>query len=172
VTISMYATSIPVFQNHLKALDAIVDKAAAFAKEKDFDPDILVNTRLRPDMFPLSRQIQIATDLAKGAASRLSGAMPPSYEDDEKTLSDLKARIAKTLEHLATFKPEQIDGSEERKINFAVGPLGNRRDLAFTGQSYLISFVLPNFFFHCTMTYALFREAGLDIGKRDYLGEM
>ena len=164
--LSMYQASIPVFERMLGNLDAILDKAAASAEARKFDSAVLVNARLAPDMRPLSGQIQIATDSVKGCAARLAGIEPPSFPDTEVTLADLKARVAKTVDFLKTVKAEQVDGSEDRQITLKAGP----RELTFTGQAYLLNFVLPNFYFHVTTAYAILRHNGVDVGKMDFLG--
>jgi len=164
--LSMYQASVPVFQRTLGALDKILDKAAAYAEERKIDPAVLVGARLYPDMFPLSRQVQIATDAAKGAAARLAGLPVPSFEDTEKTFPELKARIAKTLSFIATVKPDQIDGSEGRDITLSAGT----RELSFKGQEYLLFFALPNFYFHTTTAFGILRHNGVPIGKLDFLG--
>jgi len=166
MSISMYQASVPVFQRTLGALDKVLDKAAAYAEERKIDPAVLVGARLYPDMFPLSRQVQIATDHAKGASARLAGLPVPSFEDTEKTFPELKARIAKVLTFIATVKPEQIDGSEGRDITLKAGP----RELSFKGQEYLLFFALPNFYFHTTTAFGILRHNGVPIGKLDFLG--
>lgn len=165
MTLSMYQASVPVFQRTLSALDKILDKAAAYAAERKIDPLVLTAARLSPDMFPMSRQVQIATDHAKGATARLAGLAVPSYEDAEKTFPELKARIAKTLAFIGTVTPAQIDGSEGRDISLKAGP----RELTFKGQDYLLFFALPNFYFHATTAYDILRHNGLGIGKLDFL---
>jgi hypothetical protein len=166
MTITMYQASVPVFQRTLKALDVILDKAAAYAAERKIDPTVLLTARLYPDMFALTRQVQIATDHAKGASARLAGVAVPSFSDTEATVPDLKARIAKTLEFIATVKPAQIDGSEGRDISLKAGP----RELNFKGQDYLLFFALPNFYFHVTTAFAILRHNGVPVGKLDFLG--
>ena len=166
MTISMYQASVPVFTHMLTALAAVLDKADAHGAAKKIDPTVLPGTRLCPDMFPLSRQVQIACDFAKGTAARLAGVEVPSYGDTEKTFPELKERIAKTIAFLATFKPAQIDGSEEREISLKVGP----REMHFKGLDYLVGFSLPNFYFHVTTAYAIARASGVELGKMDYLG--
>jgi hypothetical protein len=162
----MYQASVPVFQRTLGALDAILDKAAAYATERKIDPAALLSARLYPDMFPLTRQVQFSSDHAKGCPARLAGLAVPSFEDSEKTFPELKARIAKTLAFIATVKPEQIDGSEGRDISLKAGP----RELTFKGQDYLLFFALPNFYFHVTTAFAILRHNGVPIGKLDFLG--
>jgi len=164
--ITMYQASIPSFVRMLGNLSAILDKAAAHAEAKKIDPAIFVNARLAPDMYPLSRQIQIATDIVKGCAARLAGIDVPSYADTETTFAELQARIAKTVTFLQSVSAAQIDGSEERKITLKFGS----REANFLGQAYLLDFVFPNFHFHLTTTYAILRHNGVEIGKMDYIG--
>ncbi len=166
MSLTLYQASIPNFIRMLGNLSAILDKAAAHAEAKKIDPAIFVNARLAPDMFPLSRQFQIATDMAKGCAARLAGIEVPSYEDNETTFADLQARIAKTVAFLQSVSASQIDGNEDRKITLKFGS----RELSFLGQAYLLDFVLPNFHFHLTTTYAILRHNGVEIGKKDYTG--
>jgi len=166
MTISMYRVAVPPIVRSLSNLRAVLDKAAAHAEVKKIDPSVLLTTRLYPDMFPLSRQVQIATDNAKGVAARLAGFDPPRYEDNESTFPELVARIDKTLAYLETFKPEQIDGSEERAIVLRL----RGTTLNLNGLTYLLDFVLPNFFFHVTTAYAILRHCGVEIGKQDFLG--
>jgi uncharacterized protein len=166
MALSMYQASVPVFQRMLGALDKILDKAAAHAEERKIEPTVLIGARLYPDMFPLSRQVQIATDHAKGASARLAGVAVPSFEDAEKMFPELKARIGKTLSFIATLKAAQIDGSEGRDISLKAGP----RELSFKGQDYLLFFALPNFYFHTTTAYGILRHNGVGIGKPDFLG--
>jgi hypothetical protein len=166
MTISMYDVSIPIFVLSLNNLAAILDKAATHAEVKKVDPKALPAARLIVDMLPLSAQIQIACDTAKGAAARLAGVEPPKHEDTESTIPELKARVAKTLDFIKGIKPEQLQGAEARDIELKF-PSGT---LKFTGLNYLTNFVLPNFFFHMTMTYALLRKNGVELGKRDFLG--
>lgn len=163
---SMYSVLVPTAIRMFGNLSAILDKAAAHAAAKNLDAAVLVGSRLYPDMFPLGRQIQIATDIVKGGAARLAGVEPPSWADDEKTFDELKARIAKAVDYLGTFKPEQIDGSEDRPIVLKT----RAGELNFTGLDYLLGFVLPNLYFHATTTYNILRHNGLEIGKQDFLG--
>jgi hypothetical protein len=165
MSMSMYRASVPVFLQMLPCLSAILDKTAAHAAAKKIDPLVFADARLYPDMFPLGRQIQIATDFAKGACARLAGVEPPKYADTEKTLDDLKARIAKTMDFIKEFKPSQIDGSEEREISITLGGQPQK----FKGEAYLISLVLPNFFFHVTTAYAILRHNGVELGKQDFM---
>ncbi len=164
----MYAASIPPIIRSLTNLRAILEKATAYAEAKKIDPAVLVDARLYPDMYPLSRQVQIATDVAKGAASRLAGLEPPKYEDNESTFPELLARIDKTIALLESFRPEQIAGTEEKTI---VLPRHDRTS-TFTGLAYLTDFVLPNIYFHVTTTYAILRHNGVEIGKKDFLGNI
>ena len=164
--ISMYQASVPAFLQMLKSLSAILDKAEAHAAVRKIDPAVLLGYRLAPDMFPLTRQVQIATDHAKGCCARLAGVEVPKYADDETSLADLKSRIARTVEFVRGFRPEDIDGSEDRDIAITAGT----RQLQFTGQQYLVHFALPNFYFHTTAAYAILRHCGVPIGKRDFLG--
>lgn len=166
MTISIYQTLIPTSLHNLQNLSAILKKAEAHAEAKKIDQSTLLNLRLFPDMFPLVRQVQIACDSAKAGAARLAEIEIPSYEDTEKTFSDLQERIKKTSEFLQTIKPEQIDGKEELKISYTQH--GKERN--FVGLNYLLGWVLPNIFFHITTTYAILRSNGVELGKRDYLG--
>jgi hypothetical protein len=168
MTISMYQASVPPIIRSLSNLRGILLKSAAHAEAKKIDPTVLVNARLYPDMYPLSRQIQIATDMAKGGVSRLAGKEVPKYEDNESTFSELVARLDKTITLLGTFKPEEIDGSEDKDINL---PLHNRT-LIFKGLPYLLDYVLPNIYFHVATAYAILRHNGVEIGKKDFLGKV
>ncbi len=167
MTLSMYQASVPVFVRMLKNLSAILDKGLAHAEARKIGPNVLPATRLVADMFPLNKQVQIATDHAKGAVARLAGVEVPKYEDNEQTLEELKVRIARTIGFIESFKPAQIDGTEERDIAFTLGG----RDLQFKGMDYLVGFALPNFYFHMVTAYNILRENGVDIGKRDYLAK-
>lgn len=166
MTISMYQASIPVFLRALDNLSAILDIGAAHAEAKKIDPLVLTGSRLYPDMFPMSRQVQIACDMVKGGAARLAGVEPPPRPDTEKTFAELKQRIEWTAAFLRRFDAEQIDGSEARPIVIKT-PFG---ELNFLGQQYLLGFVLPNLYFHSTTAYNLLRHAGVELGKRDFLG--
>ncbi len=164
--LSMYQASIPAFARMLKNLSGILEKAAAHAEAKKIDPAVFVSARLAPDMFPLSRQIQIASDAVKGCAARLAGAEVPSWADTETTFPELQARIEKTIDFLESFKPAQIDGSEERRITLKIG----RREVTYLGKPYLFEFVIPHFYFHVTTAYDILRHNGVEIGKTDYIG--
>jgi uncharacterized protein len=168
MSVSLYDVSIPVLTLGLNNLSAILDKAASHAENKKVDPKALPAARLIIDMLPLSAQIQIACDTAKGAAARLAGVEIPKHEDTETTIPELKARIAKTVEFLKTIKPQQLQGAETREVVLQFP----QNTLKFTGLNYLTNFVLPNFFFHLTMAYALLRKNGVEVGKRDFLGSI
>jgi len=159
--------SISAFEVGLNALSAVLDKAEKFAADKKIDPAVLLHTRLAPDMFDLTRQVQVATDQARRGSARLAGAEPPSYEDSETTIDQLKARLAKTIAYLQTLDRKQIDASADREIKF---PLGGGVTGEMKGDDYLNHFVLPNFYFHLTAAYAILRHCGVNIGKRDFLG--
>ncbi len=164
---SMSSASIPVFEIALNALAALLDKAEAYAKAKSIDPAALLNTRLFPDMFAFTRQVQSACDQAKNGGARLAGIDPPRYEDTEKTIPELKARIAKTIAFVKTLDAKKIDASAEREITFPLGP-NNKGHMK--GADYLNHFVLPNFYFHVTTAYDILRHCGVEIGKRDFFG--
>ena len=168
MSISMYQALVPPTIRVLTNLKLILEKAAAHAEEKKIDPSVLINGRLYPDMFPLSRQIQIATDSAKGAVSRLAGLEVPKFEDNESTFAELVARIDKTITLLESFKPEQIDGSEDKSI---VLPMHDKT-ITFKGLPYLLDYSLPNIYFHTTTAYAILRHNGVEIGKKDFLGNI
>jgi hypothetical protein len=162
MTISMYSASVPVFKQLLSALNAILIKV------ESPDHDALLNARLFPDMFDFTRQVQIATDFAKGVTARLAGEEVPSYLDNETTFSELKARITKTLHFISSIPAEKIEGSETRDI--IIRP-GTPKEKKFNGESYLLHYGLPQFFFHITTAYAILRSNGINIGKPDYMGE-
>lgn len=166
MSLSMYQASIPQLKRMLGNFSAILDKAAVWAEARKIDEKVLTGARLAPDMHPLSRQLQIATDMAKGAAARLAGVEPPSYADTETTFAELKARLAKTTQFLDGIDAAKLEGSEDRTITLKAGPT----ELSFSGRDYLIGFVLPNVYFHLTTAYAILRHNGLDIGKMDFLG--
>jgi hypothetical protein len=164
--LSMYQASVPAFLQMLTSLAAILGKAEVHAAERKIDPAVLLAYRLAPDMFPLIRQIRIAADFAKSCSARLAGAEIPSYADNETTFAELKERIARTVQFVRGFRPEDIDGSEEREIALTVGG----QPVQFRGQQYLVNFVLPNFYFHATTAYDILRHCGVPIGKRDFMG--
>ena len=159
--------SLPVFEIGLAALSALLDKAAEYAAAKKIDPAVLLNCRLFPDMFPLVRQVQIMTDQVKNGTARLAGVEPPRFEDNETTIEELKARLAKTAAYLKTLDPKQVDAGGDREITFPLGPTNKGH---MRGADYLHHFVLPNFYFHRTAAYAILRHCGVEIGKRDFIG--
>ncbi|SDI24650.1 hypothetical protein SAMN05216603_12815 [Pseudomonas benzenivorans] len=166
MSLSMYSASIPVLLRMLGNLSAILHKAEAYAAERKIEPSVLLNARLAPDMLPLVSQVQIASDNAKGCAARLAGLDIPSYADTESSFAELQARIAKTQAFLGSVTAAQVDGSEGKSITLNFPGM----ELKFSGQDYLLNFVLPNFYFHVTTAYAILRHSGLDIGKMDFLG--
>lgn len=165
MSLSLYEASVPGFVNTLNSLSGILDKAAAFADAKKIDPSVLVAARLAPDMHPLSRQIQIASDAVKGGVARLAGVEVPSFADTETTLPELKARITKTIDFMNGIDKARFDGAEDRAITLKVGP----NELTFPAKVFLFEFVTPNFFFHTTTAYAILRHNGVDVGKQDFL---
>lgn len=165
--ISMYDASVPVFNQILNSLGVILGKAQVYVTEKDLAQETLLQAQLFPDMYNFTRQVQIATDFAKGVTARLAGIEVPVYEDNESSFLQLKSRIEKTLHFLSEIKPEQINGSEERAI---VTRPGTPREKKFHGKSYLLHYGIPQFFFHVTTAYAILRSRGIEIGKRDYMG--
>ena len=167
MTISMYAASVPVFRQMLNSLSDVLSKAEAHATAKNIDPAALLQSRLFPDMLPFTRQIQIAADFAKSVPARLASIEVPAYEDNEQTFADLQARIAKTLALLDTLTLAQFDGSEELEI--VLRP-GTPKEKKLSGQNYLLSYGLPQFFFHVMTAYSLLRHNGIEIGKKDYMG--
>lgn len=164
--ITMYSASVPVFIRMLGNLEAILAKGAGHAEARGIDPAVLVNARLYPDMFPLSRQVQIATDVVKGFPARLSGQEPPSYADNESSFPELIERVRKTVAYLEGFKPEAIDGTEDKKVTLHM----RSGDLTLEGYSYLTGFVIPNLFFHVTTAYDILRHNGVELGKKDFIG--
>ncbi len=166
MTISMYQASAPRFANMLRNLSALLDKAEAHCAAKKIDPLALTSYRLYPDMFPFTRQVQIACDTAKGAVARLAGVDIPKHEDTEHSFAELKARIAKTLDFVESVPAAKIDGSEEKEIVLAM----RSGELRFKGMQYLLGFAYPNFYFHVTTAYDILRHNGVELGKRDYLG--
>lgn len=166
MTLSMYQASVPAFVHALEALTKILDKAEAFCAARKIDPTVLLGARLAIDMFPLSRQVQIACDFAKGAAARLAGETVPSYADEEKSFADLQARIAKTLAFIDGMGKDRYAGSDKRQVTVKVAG----QDRTMSGEDYFNSFVLPNFYFHATIAYAILRHNGIELGKGDFLG--
>lgn len=167
MTISMHAASVPVFTQMLGSLGQILAKAEAHASEKKIEPAALLQSRLFPDMLPLTRQVQIACDFAKGVTARLAGVDVPVYDDQEQTFAELRALVERTIAFVDGFEPAQMAGSEQREIVTRPGTPKERR---FDGQGYLLGYGLPQFFFHVTTAYALLRHNGVEIGKRDYMG--
>ena len=166
MAISIYDQFVPPFTKMLTNLDNVLKKAEADCEARKIDPSVFINGRLAPDMLPLVRQVQIATDHAKGAAARLAGKEAPKWPDDEKTLADLHARVAKALAYLKTFKPADFDDAETRAIELKFpGATFN-----FTGKDYLLNFAVPNFYFHYVTAYAILRHNGVPIGKTDFIG--
>ena len=166
MTISMYSASVPVFRNMLGNLSHFLDKAQAHAEARKFDPQVLVDGRLAPDMLPLKRQVQIACDASKNGLARLAGMDAPKFEDNESTLAELKERIRKTLDFLDSVPRAKVDGCEDRDITF---PAGRDTTRTLKGEAYLLNWALPNLFFHVTTAYAILRHNGVELGKTDHL---
>ena len=167
-SISMYQASVPRFANILGNLSKILDKAKAHCEAKKIDETALTTFRLYPDMLAMARQVQIASDTAKGLVARLAGAEIPAWEDNEKTLADLQARIQKTIDFIQSFKPAQIDGSEDKEIVVKRAD----KETRYTGMQFLLGHAVPNVHFHVSATYMILRHNGVEIGKRDYLGNV
>lgn len=167
MSLSMYQASVPVLVRALENLSTVLGKGAQHAADRKIAPEVLLNTRITPDMFPLIRQVQIATDMAKGAGYRLAGLDAPKMDDNETTFDELHKRIDTVVAMLKSLTPAQIDGSEEREIVLAL----RSGELRFKGQDYLLNFVLPNVFFHTTTAYAILRGVGVVLGKADFLGK-
>jgi len=167
MTISMYQASVPRITNMLNNLGAILDKAQAHVDAKKLDAAALTNARLFPDMLAMNRQVHIATDTAKGVVARLAGVEIPAYEDNEVSFADLKARVDKTVAFVQSFSPEQIDGTEDKAIVTKRGD----KETHFTGMQFLLGHAMPNVYFHVTTAYNILRHNGVEIGKRDYLGQ-
>lgn len=167
MTISMHAASVPVFRQFLGSLDALLAKAEAHIAEKKIEPDALLQARLFPDMFALTRQVQIACDFAKSVPARLADFEVPAYDDNEQTFAELRARIAMTLAFIESLDAARFDGSEQREIVLRPGTPKERK---LDGRTYLLSYGLPQFFFHATTAYALLRHNGVEVGKKDYMG--
>jgi uncharacterized protein len=166
MTTSMYSASVPVFQHMLRNLIHILDKGEANAQARKIDPAVLAAARLAPDMLPFTRQILIACDGAKNGVARISGVEAPKFEDNEASFPELKARVQKTLDFLATVPAAKMEGTEDKDITF---PVGRESTRTMKAQAYLGTWVLPNFFFHVTTAYAILRHNGVDLGKTDYL---
>ena len=162
----MYDACIPALIRTLNNLSAILKKGEEYADAKKIEPSVLLNARLFPDMYPLTRQVQIATDMSKGAVARLAGLEIPKFEDDETTFAQLQARIAKTVAFIDSITPEQMVGAKNRDITITV----RKMELKFTGQTYLLTWVNPNVYFHVTTAYNILRHNGVELGKTDFLG--
>lgn len=165
--LSMYEAAVPTMSRVLNNLAAVLEKAAAHAEAKKIDPAVLIASRLYPDMFPLGKQVQIASDAAKGGASRLAQGQPPSFEDNEATFPELAERCRKTASYLQTLKPEQFEGSEDRTVSWKT----RTAEKSMQGMPYLVNHVLPNVFFHATTAYDILRHSGVELGKQDFLGK-
>jgi uncharacterized protein len=167
MSISMYQVAVPVFLRALTNLQHVLKLGQAHAKEKNVEDSVLLQTRLIPDMLPLVRQVQIATDMAKNGAARLAGVDPLKFEDNETSFEELYNRIERATDYIKSFKPEQIDGSETRAVTIK----SRNGDINFEGQAYLLHFIIPNLFFHCTTAYDILRKSGTNIGKQDFTGK-
>ncbi len=163
--VSMYDIAVPSFSKHLDALDAIIDKAVAYADARKVDHNALLDARLYPDMYTFKKQVQSACDFAKLSVARLAGVAAPVHDDSEKTFADLKRRIAETLAVITSATPDAMEAALDKEITIKAGP----RELTFTGKDYLLHFALPNFYFHATTAYDILRHNGLEIGKRDFM---
>lgn len=166
MTLSMYQASVPLLSHSLSNLVNILQKGAAYAEAKKVEPAVLLGTRLYPDMFPLSRQVQIASDIARRGVARLAGVEAPKMEDNETNFGELVERLEATIVYLKSFSADQIDGTETKTIELPIGP----ETLTFDGQTFLLYFVLPNVYFHVTTAYDILRHCGIEVGKRDFLG--
>lgn len=166
MSLTMYQASVPVFIKMLGNLERLLRKAEAHAKARKIDPSVLLNARLYPDMFALMRQIQLTADFAKGTTARLAGVEVPKFPDTETDFAGARARIQKTVKFVKTVKAAQIDGSETREIVLPIGGTPTK----FKGQNYLLTFALPNFYFHAATAYAILRHSGIELGKRDFIG--
>ena len=163
---SFYDTTVPAFLQILNGLSGLLTKAETHCKAKNIQPDVLLGARLFPDMLPLSRQIQLTCDFAKNTVGRLTGE-PPKFPDEEKSFDELKARIAKTVDYVKGFKPDEIDATADKDVTFPIGP---QQTMTLKGAAYLVGFALPNFYFHATTAYDILRHCGVELGKRDFLG--
>lgn len=166
MAVNMYSASVPIFTQYLTALSSVLDKAQAHCEAKKLDQAYFMTMRFYPDMFPFVRQVRAACDHALTACARPAGIEQPKFDNTEATFDDLKKRIATVVEFIRQIKPEQLNGQEGREITITF-PSGERR---FTGQSLLLNFALPNFYFHASIAYALLRHAGVEVGKRDFMG--
>lgn len=167
MTINLYQASVPVFVQQLQAMKGVLAKAEAYTTARKIQPEVLLNARLFPDMFALTRQVQIATDFAKGCTARLAGREVPKWEDTEKTFAELQARIDKAIDFVKAVPAEEIIGQEAREVSLQAGG----QTMNFVALPYLTGFVLPNFFFHATTVYAILRHNGVEVGKRDFVGQ-
>ena len=166
MSLSMYEASIPVLTRMLGNLSNLLKKGEANAQARSIDPKVFIDSRLAPDMYPLARQVQIASDMAKGCAARLAGVEVPSWEDTESTFDELQARIARTLDFIKGIDAARLEGSETRTVVLKM----RSGEISFSGRDYLLGFAMPNFYFHVTAAYAILRHNGVDVGKMDYLG--
>ena len=166
MAMSMYQASIPQFTKMLSNLSNILKKGEEFAKAKNIDGTVLVGSRLAADMFPLAKQLQIACDQVKNGMARLAGVEPPKFDDNESTFAELQERIAKTIAFAKSIKPEQVDGTEAKEIKFSI----REWNFEFVGDQYLMTWIIPNFYFHVTTAYNILRHNGVEIGKSDFLG--
>lgn len=167
MSITMYQVAVPVFLRALNNLHHVLKQGQAHAKERNVDDSVMLQTRLIPDMLPLVKQVQIATDMAKNGTARLAGVDPLKFEDNETSFDELYSRIERATDYIKSFKPEQLDGCETRTVTIKT----RHGDQQFEGEAYLLHFVLPNLFFHCTTAYDILRSAGTKIGKEDYIGK-
>jgi uncharacterized protein len=163
---SFYDASVPAFLQILGSLPGLLTKAEAHCKAKNIQPEVLLGARLYPDMFPLTRQVQMVCDFAAKSCARLANTEVPTTPDTEKSFDELKARLAKTIDYVKAFKPAQFDGAESREVSFRVGG----KTLALKGQQYLNNFAFPNFYFHAATAHGILRHNGVEVGKRDFLG--
>ena len=168
MSISMYDASVPVFARGLTSLKNVLAKGAASAAARKIDESVLLNARLAPDMFPLSRQVHVATDFARGTVARLTGVEPPKWDDNEKSFAELIARVDRAIEAVKSFSAAQVDGSETRSVTRPV----RGEPKVFAGINYLLQYSLPNFYFHATTAYAILRHNGVDVGKGDFIGAL
>ena len=164
----LYAFSVPVFAKTLGNLSAILAKGAAYAEQKKFDPAVLLAMRLAPDMYPLTMQVRIACDFAKGAVARLAGEEPPKWENNETSIGELQDRIARTIDYIERFDPARFEGAEERTVTMTI----RGEPVEYVGLPFLAHVMLPNFFFHATTAYDILRHAGVELGKRDFIGKV
>lgn len=168
MSITMHEIAVPSFTKHLEALDAILDKAAAYCEARKIEPEALLSARLYPDMYTFKKQVTSACDFAKLSVARLAGLKAPVHDDTEATFAELKTRIAETLAVIREAKPEPMEAGADMDVTIKAGP----RELHFTGREYLLHFALPNFYFHCATAYGILRHNGLEIGKRDFMRRM